>query len=246
MTVRSQRDLDGLIRVGRVVSLAIKEMKRSLRAGATTQELDTVCAKILERCGARPAPQHDYGFPGAACISVNDEAVHGIPGPRAIRAGDLVKLDVTAELDGYVADAAVTVVVPSASRSKLSLARCARAALYRAIEVARAGRPINVIGKAVQGEVEAQGFNVMPELGGHGVGREIHEAPQVHNYYAPWDDKLLTPGLVIAIEPVVSAGSGKSVQGADGWTVKTADGADSAHYEHSVVIRHGRPLVLTA
>ena len=131
MTIQSQRDLDGLRRVGRVVSLALSEMKRRVKVGVTTQELDVVCAETFERNGARPAPQLVYGFPGVACVSINDEAVHGIPGPRTIRAGDLVKLDVTAELDGYIADAAVTVAIPTASRVRRRLARWARAALHK-------------------------------------------------------------------------------------------------------------------
>ena len=246
MTVRSHKDLEGLVRVGKVVSLALAEMKRRVKAGVTTGELDVACEEVLDKNRARPAPRLVYGFPGVACISVNDEAVHGIAGSRRIRAGDLVKLDVTAELDGYFADAAVTIAVPDASPARTRLARCAETALRNALEVARAGRPIHVIGRAVEAETERQGFSIMPQLGGHGVGRTIHEKPDVHNYYSPSDNEPLTPGLVLAIEPVISAGSGRTAESGDGWTVKTADGTDSAHFEHTVVITRGRPLVVTA
>ena len=230
-----------------MVKSALDVMRKSVRAGTTTQALDDLCTEVFERHGARSGPQLVYGFPGSACISINDEAVHGIPRTtRTIQDGDLVKLDVTAELDGYFADAAVTVGVGATSSRRLRLARCARSALHVAVKAARAGRPINGIGRAVQTEVERQGFSVMPELGGHGVGRTVHEEPFVRNFYAPWDIQPLWPGLVIAIEPVISSGSGASVTDADGWTVITADGSPSAHFEHTVVITNGGPMVVTS
>ncbi len=152
----------------------------------------------------------------------------------------------TAELDGYYADAAITVPVQPVSPERLSLARCAQLALRKATASATAGCPMNVIGRSVQSEVERKGFSVIRALGGHGVGRTIHEEPSVHNYYASWDNEPLVEGLVRAIEPVISAGSGRSRDADDGWTVLTADGADSAHFEHTVVITRGHPLVLTA
>ncbi len=246
MTIRTRDELEGMSRAGRVVRTALREMKKEVRAGVTTQELDDVCTDVFERFRARSAPRLVYGFPGAACISINDEAVHGIPrATRTVREGDLVKLDVTAELDGYIADAATTVPVGKVSPANLRLLRCARTALRLGINAAGAGRPINQIGKAIQNEVERQGFSVMPALGGHGVGRTIHETPSVHNYYSPWDDGILNPGLVIAIEPVISAGSGRNTEPADGWTVKTAEGAMSAHFEHTVVVTRERAMVLT-
>ena len=186
MTIRSDDELDGILRVGKVVRSALDTMKQAVKPGMTTQVLDDLCAAVFERHGARSGPQLVYGFPGVACISINDEAVHGIPRhTRTLRDGDLVKLDVTAELNGYFADAAVTVGVGRVSSRKRRLARCARSALYNALRVARASRPVNGIGKTVQATVERQGFNVMPELGGHGVGRTVHEEPSVPNYYDP-------------------------------------------------------------
>ena len=247
MTIRNRQELLGVLRVGRVVKLALDTTIAEVRAGATTQHLDRICAAVLSRYGARSAPRLVYGFPGSACISVNEEAVHGIPRrSRIVRAGDLVKIDVTAELAGYFADSATTVAVGEASPADQRLIRCTRSALEAALRVARADVPLNAIGRAVQAEVERRGFNIMPELGGHGVGRTIHEEPHVHNYHVPWDDRRLHVGLVLAIEPVISSGSGKSTTSADGWTISTADGARSAHFEHTIIVTEGPPIVATA
>ena len=245
MTIQSERDFQGVSRAGKVVALALREMEKAVGPGITTQEIDAVCAEVFVRHGARPAPNLVYGFPGVACISVNDEAVHGIPGFRVIQPGDLVKLDVTAELDGYFADAAVTVAVRTASATRRRLARCAESALRKGILAARAGRPLNAIGRAVETEVKRRGFSVIPTVAGHGVGRTIHEEPSVPNYDAPWLDEPLEEGLVLAIEPVISGGSSRVHEDADGWTVKTSDGSPSAHFEHTVVITRHQPIVLT-
>jgi methionyl aminopeptidase len=236
-----------MARVGEIVKLALDEMKKEVRAGVTTQQLDDICSGVFDTYGARSAPQLAYDFPGAACISINDEAVHGIPKPtRTVESGDLIKLDVAAELDGFIADAAVTDTAGITSPDNLRLAKCPQSALLMALSIARAGRRLNLIGKTVQTEVERQGFNIIPELGGHGVGRAIHEDPFVSNQYNPWDSQRLNPGLVIAIEPVISSGSPEAYKAQDGWAIKTSDGAPSAHFEHTVVITHERPIVLTA
>ena len=226
MTIGNDQELEGVLRAGRVVGYALNVMKRAVKTGVTTRALDDLCADVFERHGARSGPQLVYGFPGTACISINDEAVHGIPkGTRTIQDGDLVKLDVTAELNGYFADAAVTVGVGRVPSRKRKLARCARSALHLGLKAAQADRPMNEIGRSIQGAVERRGFSVMPELGGHGVGRTVHEEPFVPNYYDPWEKRRLRPGLVIAIEPVISGGTGASRTAADGWTIKTGDGA---------------------
>lgn len=246
MSIASEADFIGLSRAGRAVADALTEMRRYLRAGMTTGELDAIGARVLARHGARSAPQLVYGFPGVNLISVNEEAVHGIPGDRVIREGDLVSLDVTAELDGYMSDAAVTVAVPPASDNARRLCDCSRIALGKAIDEARAGRPFRVIGGAVEREVVRRGFRVVRELSGHGIGRTIHEPPTIRNYYDPADTEPLTEGLVITIEPIITSGDGRIVEADDGWTVRTADGSLSAHHEHTVIIRRGRPLLLTA
>ena len=247
MTIRNNDDLEGVLGAGKVVRSALDTMRKAVKPGVSTQALDDLCADVFDRYRARSGPQLVYEFPGAACISINDEAVHGIPRKtRTVREGDLVKLDVTAELNGYFADAAVTVGVGRVTSQKRRLARCARSALYAALKVAGANRPLNGIGLSIQAEVERQGFRIIPELGGHGVGRSVHEEPFVPNYYDPWDNRQLHPGLVIAIEPVISGGSGESLTDDDGWTIKTADGAPSAHFEHTVVITQRGPMVVTA
>lgn len=246
MSIESEKDFIGLSRVGKVAGLTLREMQSKVSAGMTTAELDEIGARILERCGAQSAPKIIYGFPGVNLISVNDEVVHGIPSDRVIQPGDLVTIDVTAELDGYIADAAMSIPLPSASTEKQKLCQCARLAFQKAVRVARSNRPLNRIGKAVELEVKRHGFSVIPELSGHGVGRVIHEDPTVANYYIPQDKWRLTEGLVITIEPIICSGNGRIVEEADGWTVKTADGSLSAHFEHTVVITKGKPLLLTA
>ena len=246
MSIGSHEELVALRRVGRVVRRALDAMEREVRPGITTGDLDRVGARVLEEHGARSAPQAVYGFPGSICISVNDEAVHGIPGGRTLRPGDLVKLDVTAELDGFMADAAVTVPVAPGTEAGRRLAACARVAFEQAMKVARAGRRVNDIGRAVEAEVHRRGFAVVRELAGHGIGRTIHEEPSVPNYY-DWRARApLTEGLVITVEPIVAESSGDCVEDDDGWTVRTADGGWVAHHEHTLVITRGRPILLTA
>lgn len=246
MSIGTQEELEAMRRVGRVVRLAREAMERAVRPGITTGELDRIGARVLEEHGAQSAPRLVYGFPAAMCISVNDEAVHGIPGERVVEAGDLVKLDVTAELDGYMADSAVTVPVPPVSDRARRLEAAARVAFEQAMKVARAGRRVNEIGRAVEAEVDRRGFAVMRDLAGHGIGRSIHEEPSVPNYY-DWRARApLTEGLVITVEPIVAQRSGAYVDDEDGWTVRTADGGWVAHHEHTLVVTRGRPLLLTA
>jgi methionyl aminopeptidase len=246
VTIESDKDLAGLRRAGRVVALALREMKNALEPGMTTAELDAVGAAFYERYGARSAPRLVYGFPGVNLISVNDEAVHGVPGGRVMRAGDLVKIDVTAEVGGYIADAAVTVALPSGPRVHEELKVCAELAFARAASVARAGRPVNKIGRVVETAARRRGFTVLSGLSGHGTGRSIHEPPTVPNYFDRRLGSLLTEGLVITIEPIIASGADRTVEGPDGWTIMTADGSPAAHHEHTIVVTRGSPIVLTA
>jgi methionyl aminopeptidase len=247
MSIESEKDLAGLRAAGKVVAEALAAMRAAVRPGVTTRQLDEVGARVFARHGARSAPQLAYDFPGVNCISVNDEAVHGVPSDRALAEGDLVKLDVTAELDGYMADAAITVPVGSVAGDALSLVAAAERALTRAIGVARDGVRLNEIGRAVQSEVQRAGFFVLPQLGGHGIGRTIHEPPSVPNHYVASDETVLSEGLVITIEPIISATTSRAVgPGRDGWTIGTADRGLSAHAEHTIVITRDVPIVLTA
>jgi methionyl aminopeptidase len=246
MSIETAEELERLRAVGRVVARAMRAMRVQVRAGVTTGELDEVGAKVFRKAGARSGPQLDYGFPGVNCISVNDEAVHGIPGKRRLRDGDLVKLDVTAELDGFYADACVSVPVGRARPEAARLVRSAKAALADGMAVARARAPLNAIGKAVERKVRSDGNSVCAELLGHGIGRQIHEPPNVPAVYVPWLSQPLTEGLVLTIEPIISAGSGAVREAGDGWTMRTSDGTLSAHAEHTMVITAGKPIVLTA
>jgi methionyl aminopeptidase len=247
MSIQTEAELAALTEVGRIVRLALDAMAAAVRPGISTQQLADIGGKIMRENGARSAPTMVYGFPGDVLISINDEAVHGIPSEfRIVHAGDLVKLDVTFEKNGFMADAALTVPVEPASDEAKKLAACAKRAFHNAMRFARANRRINEIGRAVELEVRRSGFRVIRELGGHGIGRTIHEPPHVPNYndHSAW--QRLTPGLVLTVEPIIAAGSARSQNAADGWTVKSADGGLSAHYEHTLVITQGAPILLTA
>ncbi|HUC28375.1 MAG TPA: type I methionyl aminopeptidase [Candidatus Acidoferrum sp.] len=246
MSINGPEELQGLRAAGAVVRRMLDEMQRHVRPGVTTGELDQVGAKVMEQQGARSAPALVYEFPGANCISVNEEAVHGIPGQRELQSGDLVKLDVTIEKDGFMADAAITVPVGEVSEERRRLAECAQRAFQKAMLVARAGYRVSEIGRVVEREVRRSGFSVIRDLAGHGIGRTIHEEPRVPNFPDPSANQILTEGLVITVEPIIAAGSGKSVVARDGWTIRTADGKPSAHYEHTLVITKGQPILLTA
>lgn len=245
MSVDTPEELAALKAAGRVVAQTIRELRKLVRPGVTTGELDAAAGRIFAAHGARSGPQLDYNFPGVTCISVGNEAVHGIPGPRRLREGELVKLDVTAELDGFYADACRTVAVGKVKPSATKLVAAAESGLKQGLSVARAGATVNDIGIAVQGEIEKRGFSVCHSLTGHGIGRRIHEEPTVFSVAQPGPSPVLTEGLVITIEPIIAAGHGDVIE--DGkWVVKTADGSLSAHAEHTIVIQDGAPLVLTA
>ena len=246
MSINGPEELRGMQAAGAVVRRVLEAMKRAVRTGITTLELDQVGAEVMRQQGAQSAPALVYKFPGANCISVNEEAVHGIPGARTLQDGDLVKLDVTIEKDGFMADAAITVPVGEVSEERRRLAECAERAFTKAMLVARAGFRVSEIGRVVEREVRSSGFSVIRELAGHGIGRTIHEAPCVPNYPDPKANQILTEGLVITVEPIIAAGSGKTSLAADGWTIVTADRRPSAHYEHTIVITKGAPILLTA
>ena len=246
MSIKSESDWRGLRRAADVVRETLDALERHVREGVTTAELDRLAAAIFKKRGARSAPALVYGFPGTVLISVNDEIVHGIPGTREIRSGDVVKLDVTVERDRYISDAARTVIVGDASDAAARLRDCAVAAFQAALNVARAGNRVSEIGRAVEREVNGRGFAVVRGLSGHGVGRTIHEPPTVHNHYVPSQRDVLTEGLVLTIEPLISAGSADVVTADDGWTLRTSDGSLAAHHEHTLVITKGAPVLLTA
>lgn len=246
MSIESDGDLQGMRAVGRLVRQTLDMVERRVRPGVSTAELDAIAAALISRNGARSAPLLEYGFPGTILISINDEIVHGIPGARRVKPGDLVKLDVTLEKDGYVADAARSVLVGRGTDTARRLIACATSAFRAGLAVARAGTRVSEIGRAVEREVRRHGFSVVQGLTGHGVGRAIHEEPSVPNWYDPWQKDVLTEGLVLTIEPMVCAGAAHPIQDPDGWTIRTRDGGLAAHHEHTVVITREHPLILTA
>jgi len=248
MSVTSAEQFEKLKACGMIVAKALRAMAVAVRPGVTTAELSEIGAKVLALHGARSSPPMVYGFPGDVCISVNDEVVHGIPGGRVLHAGDLVKLDLTAEKDGYHTDSAISIEVEprNPAGTARELAHCAERAFRQALDTARAGNRTKEIGRAVEREVRRRGFSVVRELGGHGVGRTIHEEPSVPNWSDPEARAILTEGLVITIEPIIAERSGKVWLADDGWTVRTRDGSLSAHYEHTVVITRGQPFLITA
>jgi len=246
VSINTPEELKKMRAAGAIVRRMLDAMKQAVRPGVTTRALDEVGAAVMRELGAQSAPQLVYKFPGVSCISLNEEAVHGIPGDKELQSGDLVKLDVTIEKDGFMADAAETIAVGEVSEEKQRLLACAERAFAKSMLVARAGFRVSEIGRVVEREVRRNGFSVIRDLGGHGIGRTIHEPPRVPNFADPSASQLLTEGLVITVEPIIAAGSGRATVAKDGWTVCTADRRPSAHYEHTLMITKGEPVLLTA
>lgn len=245
MVIQSQRDMAGLVRIGRIVGTTLQRMLAEVHPGITTAELDALGAELLRKEGAHSAPILMYKFPGTTCISINDEAAHGIPGKRVVQVGDLVNIDVSAELDGYYADTAATIAMQPVSGVKQKLAEVAHAAMEKGISVATAGNKVNEIGRAMENVVRSAGFSIIRDLPGHGVGRKLHEAPSVPGFYNPRLKDVLTEGMVLTIEPFVSTKAKHIYTEQDGWTLKTPDGSPAAQYEHTVVITKGAPILIT-
>lgn len=246
MTIETSDDVTALQRIGAIVSRTLHEMLDAVEPGMTTAELDSLGEQLLHQHGARSAPRLTYGFPGATCISINEEAAHGIPGDRVIRAGDVINVDVSAELDGYFADTGGTKVVPPTNPQKTRLCHATRTALALAMKSARAGLPLNGIGAAIQRTARSHGFKVIENLGSHGVGRALHEDPEmIAGYFDATDRRLLREGMVITIEPFLSTKSRVVTEAPDGWTLVGAHGNLSAQYEHTMIITRGDPIVVT-
>ncbi len=246
MTIETQADIVALQRIGSVVSIVLHKMLDSIEPGMTTEELDAIGGRLLSQYGARSAPQLAYGFPGNTCISVNEEAAHGVPGNRVIKAGDVVNVDVSAELDGYFADTGGSKIVPPTTPIKTKLCHATRTALSAAIRVARAGQPINQIGRAIQSVASTHRLRIIENLGGHGVGRAIHEEPEhILGFFDPHDRRVLREGMVIAIEPFLSTKSRTVSESEDGWTLVGAPGNLSAQFEHTIIVTRGAPIIVT-
>lgn len=246
MTAESPKDIKALKAIGRICAETLRKMTGAARAGMTVRELDEIGRAMLEAGGARSAPQVTYNYPGATCISVSPVIAHGIPDDHVLRAGELIHIDVSAELDGYYADTGASMVVSKRERKFERLLQATQAALNKALKAARAGYLLNGIGQTVQQEAYRRGYNVIFDLTGHGIGRGLHESPkEVLNFYNPRDRRLLDDGLVLAIEPFLTTGIGRVVEGRDGWSLRTIDGAAAAQFEHTIIVTKNEPIILT-
>ena len=244
--VKSRDEREKMREAGHIVAEMLAKLRSAVRPGITTGDLDAIAAAELKQRGARASFLGYHGYPASVCTSVNDEIVHGIPGKRVLKDGDIISIDFGAIYNGWHGDSAITVPVGEVSSEVKRLLRVTEDALYRGIAAARAGNRVQDIGRAVQSFVEAEGFSVVRQYGGHGVGRSMHEDPQVLNYIEQgYPNPLLRPGMVIAIEPMVTLGEKETQVLLDKWTVVTADGSYAAHFEHTVAITEGDADILT-
>jgi len=245
IVIKSEDEIAIIRDAGRCVAEVLQILVNRLRPGLVGRELDEIVRAEFKKRNVVPAFLGYQGYPAAVCVSINDEIVHGIPGDREIMDGDIVSMDLGCIHKGFVGDAAVTAGVGNVSPKAQQLIEVTREALNRAIAVARAGARMGQIGAAIQGYVEGKGFSVVREYVGHGVGRQMHEDPQVPNYGDPDSGPILREGMVIAIEPMVNVGDWRTKRDSDNWTVRTLDGSLSAHFEHTLAIRDGQAGVLT-
>ena len=245
ISLKSPREIEAMRKACHLTAQVRALAGSMIRPGVTTHEIDTAVRRFIESHGAKPSFLGYGGFPGSACISVNDEVIHGIPGPRKLNEGDIVSVDVGAFLNGFHGDCAATFPCGQVSELALRLIEVTRQSFWEGIKLARKGNRISDVSHAVQQYVEANGFSVVREYVGHGVGAKLHEAPEVPNYGPAGHGPRLLPGMTLAVEPMVNAGDKAIRVLKDGWTVKTADGALSAHYENTILITEGEAEVLT-
>ena len=243
--IKSDREIAIMRQAGRIVAIVLGVLSERLRPGMKTRELDVIAARELERLGAKPSFKGYRGFPANLCVSVNDEIVHGIPGEKVLAEGDIVSLDLGAIFEGFQGDAAVTVGVGEISSQAEQLIEATEGALKAGIAVAYAGARLGDISAAIQNYAESKGCSVVREYTGHGIGREMHEEPQIPNFSPPGVGPVLKKGMTLALEPMVNVGGWRTRLGNDHWVVFTADGSLSAHFEHTIAITNGEPEVLT-
>jgi methionyl aminopeptidase len=249
--VKSADEIAAMKQAGNVVAIILKKLARNVEPGLKTQELDVIAARELKRLGAESSFKGYHGYPATVCVSINDEIVHGIPGERTLRQGDIVSIDFGAIYNGFHGDAAVTVPCGKVSREAADLIEATRGALAKAISVARTGAWLGDISAAVESHAASLGFSVVREYTGHGIGRKMHEEPQIPNCTEPpyglkaGTGPLLKKGMTLALEPMLTAGGWPTRVAADNWTVHTADGSLAAHFEHTIAINSGEPEILT-
>ena len=244
--VKSEREIELMRRAGKITAAARALAGEMVKPGVTTREIDKAVFHFIRSQGAEPSFLNYNGYPASVCVSVNDEIIHGIPGDRVLHEGDIVSVDVGARYRGFNGDCAGTFPCGQCSDEALRLIRITRQSFFEGIRFARVGYRISDIGHAIQDYAESYGYSLVREYVGHGVGRNMHEAPEIPNYGAPGHGPKLLRGMTIAVEPMVNAGTAAIRQMSDGWTVKTRDGKYAAHYENTILITAGEPEILTA
>ena len=246
ITLKSQHEIELMRRAGKITAAARALAGEMVKPGVTTQEINDAVERFIRKQGAVPSFLHYNGYPASVCISVNDEIIHGIPGKRVLQEGDIVSVDVGAYIGGFHGDCAATFPCGTVSPEAQRLIDVTRQSFFEGIRFAREGQRLQDISAAVQSYVEQNGFSVVREYVGHGVGAKMHESPEIPNYGRPGHGPRLLRGMTLAVEPMVNAGPAAITQLSDGWTVKTADGKWAAHYENTILITDGAPEILTA
>jgi len=243
--IKSQHELDIMRKAGRIVATILDILKKRIEPGIITEELDRITVEELKRHGATSSFKNYRGFPAHLCVSINDQLVHGIPGDQVIKEGDIVSLDFAAIYEGFHGDAALTVGVGEISPEARNLISTTEGALQAGINRARSGARLGDISAAIQSYIESRGLAVVREYVGHGIGRQMHESPQIPNYGNPGQGPVLSTGMTLALEPMVNAGDWRTRVAGDGWTVTTADGSLCAHFENTIAITDGDAEILT-
>ena len=246
ITIKSKHELKIMQKAGQISKAALLAAGDLVAPGVTTRQLDEAARRVIEKAGAKPAFLGYGGFPATICCSINDEVIHGIPGDRVIQEGDIVSIDTGAIYEGYYGDNAATFGAGKISEQAQKLIDVTRQSFYEGIKLARKGQRISDISHAIGAYCEARGYGVVREFVGHGIGTKMHEAPEIPNFGAPGHGPRLMPGMTLAIEPMINMGTWKVKVLPDGWTVKTLDGSLSAHYENTVLITEGEPIILTS
>ena len=246
ITLKSRNEIDLMRRAGKITAAARALAREMVKPGVTTQQIDEAVYQFIVSQGATPSFLHYNGFPASACISINDEVIHGIPGDRVLQDGDIVSVDVGAFVDGFHGDCAATFACGTISPEAQRLIDVTRQSFFEGIKFAKKGYRVSDISAASQVYVESHGYSIVREYVGHGIGKNLHESPEVPNFGNPGRGVRLLPGMTLAIEPMVNAGSAAIQLLSDGWTVKTRDGKYAAHYENTILITDGEPEILTA
>jgi len=246
MIIENENDIKQLKAIGHICAMTLQTMMEHAKPGMTTAELDNIGMEFLKKEGAQSAPMVMYQFPGATCISISPVIAHGIPGDHVLCEGELINIDVSAEMGGYFGDTGASMVVAKHVPEFEKIIAATKSALAQALRVARAGQPLNEIGRTIQDEAKRNGYGVIYDLTGHGIGHKLHEDPvQVSNYYKPKETLILQEGLVLAIEPFLTTGRGRVLEGRDGWSLRTVDRKIAAQFEHTIIVTKDEPIILT-